>query len=529
MIEPDTEVAPERPKPEVADVIVVGGGPSGLTVASELALAGVKVILLEKRTELVKSRAGTILPRVLELLDARGLAETFIARARKIVANPLFTSHMWAGMQPVYWSHLNSRFGFRLIMPQNITEDILLAHARAVGVDVRHGWKFASLVDRAEGITVEAESPHGRQHIEASWVVGADGGRSPVREAIGLKSDGRDATFTGIVADVKFSFPWPGGRRITENEHGWLASFPFSETEPLTRFNMVHATRRYAPQGEPVTENEVRSCLRDILSEDVPFEELRWGSRFGDAMWHVQSYRKGKTVLVGEACRIHYPASGVGMNFCIQDAFNLGWKIAAVVKGHSSSDLLDSYEQERRPVTNALLRSVLAQCAVQFNFTPEGMAFKQTFKDNILPVPEVNSRIAHELNGLSFPYPRPPESDPIVGHRIPDVDLMTETGAFRIGELLRQQQFLLIDLTGNKAFADISPGDLPVRAISGVPVLVPPSLMGVTALLVRPDTYVGWASRESPSLSDARAALAHWFPVDDSPRLINNSVRNAQQ
>jgi 2-polyprenyl-6-methoxyphenol hydroxylase-like FAD-dependent oxidoreductase len=497
----------------LADVIVVGGGPSGLTVASELALAGVKVIVLERRTELVRSRAGTILPRVLELLDARGLAENFITRARKIVPNPLFTTHMWAGMQPVHWSHLNSRFGFRLVMPQNITEDLLLTHARAVGVDVRHGWQMISLEQDDDGVRVQVETPDGVETLQAQWLVGADGGRSPVRNAVGIELDGRETSFTGIVADVKFDFPWPGGRRIVDNEHGWLASFPFSEVEPLTRFNMVHAERRRARQDEPVTADEVRSCLRDILGEDVPFDELRWGSRFGDAMWHARRYREGRVVLVGEASRIHYPASGVGMNFCIQDGFNLGWKLAAVVKGHSPAALIDSYEEERRPVTDALLQSVLSQCAIQFNFSREGMAVKRMFKERMLPIAEVNSRVAHELNGLSFPYPRATDSDPAIGHRVPDVDIVTESGSHRIGELLRQQQFLLIDLTGSDTFGQLSFGDLPVRTVSGVPVLVPPLLRGLTAMLVRPDAYIGWASREAVVAEDAQVAIRPWYPA----------------
>lgn len=496
---------------ETADVVVIGGGPSGLTVASELALAGVKVILLERRKDLVQSRAGTVLPRVLELLDSRGLGHRFIERARQIRPNPLFTTHMWAGMQPVQWRHLGSRFGFRLIMPQNVTEDLLLEYAREVGVNLRHASSMTSIRQDDEGVSVEVEGPDGSYVISADWAVGADGGKSPTRKAVGIQLDGHEATFTGIVADVKFSFPWTEGRRITDNEHGWAASFPFSETEPITRFNMVHAERRRASRREPVTEQEVRDCLRDIFEQEVPFEELRWGSRFSDATWMVQSFRKDRVFLLGEACRIHYPASGVGMNFCIQDAFNLGWKLAAVVNGHASPDLLDSYEAERRPVAEALLKSVASQCAVQFNFTPEGVAFKRMFQEHVLPVTQVNSRVAHELNGLTFPYPAPAGSGPLVGARVPDVDLVTLAGETRIGELLRTHSFLLVDLTGNDRFGDMDLGAAPVLAVSGVPVLVPCEMAGLTWMLIRPDGYIACTGQDEPSHAAARVALSQWL------------------
>lgn len=495
-----------------ADVIVVGAGPSGLTTAMELAAAGVKVLVLERRTAPVESRAGTILPRVLELLDARGLAERFIGRARKIRPNPLFQVHIWAGMQPVHWSYLESRFGYRLILPQNITEELLLAHVRDLGGEVRHGCMIEAVRQDADGVTVDfADAPTSTPRLTARYLVGADGARSIVRKSAGIGFEGHDATFTGIVADLELTYPWPEGRRMRDNAMGWVTSFPFGEDKPVTRFNMVHRERRHAPQGEPVTVDEVRACLRDIFGEDIAFDAVRWTSRFGDTMRLATRFRDGRTFLVGESTRIHYPASGVGMNFCMQDAFNLGWKLAAAVNGRAADDLLDTYEIERRPVTVALLESVKAQCAVQFDFSDEGIAFKRMFQATMMPIPELNRSLALQLNGLSFPYPSASGSHPLCGERVPDVDLTVEGGDVRIGELLRDQKFLLLDLTGDNAYREPDTQGMPLKTISGVPVLVPHALRGVRSLLVRPDAYVAWADAAPPSVDAARKEIGRWL------------------
>ena len=492
-------------------VVVVGGGPSGLVVASELALAGVDVVVVERRTDVVQSRAGTILPRVLELLDSRGLAQQFIDASAEIVPRPLFRSHMWAGMKPVHWSHLDSRHGYRLVLPQNRTEELLVKHAEEAGVTFRRGWTVTNVEQDDGGVAVTmCDEAGSTAELSAAYVVGCDGGRSVVREKSGIAFEGHAPTFTGIVADLVMDNPWPEGRRIVGNDRGWLASFPFGEG--ITRFNLVHAERMHADVHAEVTLEEVRRCLREILGTDLTFDTLHWASRFSDHTRIADRFVSGRVALVGESSRIHYPASGVGMNFCIQDGFNLGWKLAAVVNGHAAPDLLASYADERRPIAEALLRSVAAQCALQFSFTPDAMAVKEWFESTILPLPEVNRRLALELNGLATAYPAPESAGPLAGWRLPDVEFQLADRVTTAGELLRDQRMVALDLTGGGLLDGLAFEEAPVMVATAVPVRAPAPLAGASAVLVRPDGYVAWSSHRSDvGPDDVRREIERWL------------------
>lgn len=496
-----------------ADVIVIGAGPSGLTTAAELAMQGARVIVLERRTAPVQSRAGTVLPRVLELLDYRGHADRFIGRAAAIRKNPFLLFHIWAGMQPVHWRLLDTEFPYRLILPQSVTEEVLGEIVSEASVPVLRGQTVVALSQDADSASVTAEDEDGaRRTWKARYVVGADGGRSAVRTLAGIPFEGHDGTFTGIIVDLPLDMKWPAGRGMADNEHGWGASFPFGADGTTTRFNLVHAERRYADKAEPVTVDEVRSCIRDIFGLDLEFDRLLWASRFTDSMRVAGTLHADRVFLVGESARIHYPASGVGMNFCIQDAFDLGWKLGRVVSGASPASILDTYEADRRPVIDGLLESVKAQCAIQFDFTAEGIAFRRMFARDILPLESANREIGLQLNGLSTAYTTARAGAEGAGRPIPPLSLRTTEGQFSSAQLLREGELLLLDLTGDGKFEGLqSPG---LKIVSGVLPNPPEQWRTLTAALVRPDGFVHWTTTER-NLDDAtvREVLSDWIEL----------------
>jgi 2-polyprenyl-6-methoxyphenol hydroxylase-like FAD-dependent oxidoreductase len=492
------------------DVIVVGGGPSGLTTAAEVARTGATVLVLEKRAVEPVPRAGTVLPRPLELFDARGISDRFIRRTAELGAFPFQVWYIWGGMHPVDWRDRDSRFGFTLFLPQHEAETILRDWAKECGAEIRFQWEVTRIEQDQDEVQV-AVRPAGETErvITAKYLIGADSARSLTRKAAGIAFEGRDATFTGVVATTEMEFPWQGGLKVGHNEKGWLTSYRFGAG--LTRFTIIHAEGRYQKaKDDPVTVEEISGYVSDILGEPITLPNLRAATRYDDAMRMAARFRERRIFLVGESARVHYPASGVGMNFCMQDAFNLGWKLGAVLAGRADESILDTYDTERRPIAKDLFDSVDAQVAVQFNFTRRGLAFSQHFMKHFMQTPDVMSQLWDELNGLETPYARPADAHPAVGFPVPDFDLhLSDGSSTRLYELLREGEFIVLHLTGT-ALRGLSSAKSSVRVVAAHAGRRPKTLRGVNALVVRPDTYLAWATTGAPTAEDVRAAVNRW-------------------
>ncbi|MDF2117220.1 FAD-dependent monooxygenase [Roseiarcaceae bacterium H3SJ34-1] len=495
-----------------ADVVVVGAGPSGLMVGAELALAGVKVVILEKRGEPAMPRAGVLHPRVLEIFESRGIADRFLSRARELHAHPEASEVIWAGLPGVRYDRLDSSFPFMLLLAQVETEQILFNRVLELGGVVRRHSEVMAMRQDADGVDVDVSDGGGATRtLRCKYLVGADGSRSTVRQALGIQFLGEEATRTAINVDVRLENPWSAPVTVTNNIHGWGLSYPLKDG--ITRFGLIDAIASKESRDEPVTLDAAKAMLQRIFGTDFGITEVVWLTRFHNALFLADRFRVGRVFIVGEAVRVHYPASGVGMNFCLMDAFNLGWKIAAAVKGWAPDWLLDSYESERRPTIEALLDDVRRQCAIQFNYSQDMVALKRLFEHELIPLDSVNEVLRNSISGIGAQYRTPDGSHRLAGRRVRDAGLV-EGGTSRrtsIYELLHGQKFALVDFDGNAQPLPSVIADR-VNVFSAEPA-VTAELEGISSLLLRPDGHIAWAS-ETPGDKTFNAELRRWINID---------------
>ncbi|WMT76508.1 FAD-dependent oxidoreductase [Bradyrhizobium sp. Ash2021] len=479
------------------DVLVVGAGPVGLWVACELALAKVKVAVLERRADVVtQSRALAMQGRTLEVFALRGLADRFLARGR-----PIPKGH-YAGLStPLDFSVFDTRFPFMLFLPQATTEALLEERALELGVDIRRGHVVETAEPSADGVVLEGRNDKASFRFSARYVVGADGARSFMRRAAGIDFGGHPAQHAFMLAEAVLDAPPPQPLLTVVNEAGVL--FVVSCGNAVHHRVVVGAP---VSVTEPIPLAELAAAAARIGGTDLRPRDAVWLTRFTDETRLAEHYRNGRIFLAGDAAHIHAPMGGQGLNVGIQDAMNLGWKLASVLRGTASEALLDTYERERRPVGEVLRRNTLAQVALFCKFDPSALALRGAFED-LLRVHEVNRQLAGEGSGFGVAYPEPLfRPDPgwehrngVSGQRLPDMDLVLEEGSrtalyrfLEAGRWVRLQRAPDRETLSNAEW--ITNVNLAPEGNDGL-------LANFASVLVRPDGYLAHVRPDDISLS----------------------------
>jgi 2-polyprenyl-6-methoxyphenol hydroxylase-like FAD-dependent oxidoreductase len=477
-----------------SDVIVVGAGPVGLMVAGELAGAGIRCTIVERRAEESNlTRAFAVHARTLELLDARGVADELVGRGQRVSGIQVF------GRVGLDLSRLPTRFPFLLVVPQFATEQVLAERARALGVHAVRGAEVTGLRQDADGVDLDVRSVNGTTDtVRASYVVGADGVRSGVRQALGLSFPGRSVLRSVILADVRLADAPAELLTVGSNDAGLSFLAPFGDGW----YRVIAWDRsRQLPDDAPVTLDDVRDIVRRTRGTDYGMHDARWFSRFHSDERQVERYRVGRVLLAGDAAHVHSPAGGLGMNAGLQDAANLGWKLAATVQGWAPDGMLDSYDAERRPVGRAVLRASGGLLRLGILRPAPLRAARTAAAGLALRLTPVASRAALTVSGIGVAYPAERGAHPLTGRRAPDVAV----DGGRLYEALRTQRFVLV--APAPGWSDVArPWSDRVDTLAGAAADRP-------LLLVRPDGYVAWASERADAErrpSALTAALQRW-------------------
>jgi 2-polyprenyl-6-methoxyphenol hydroxylase-like FAD-dependent oxidoreductase len=474
------------------EVIVAGAGPAGLWLACELRLAGVDVAVIERRAERsAQSRALTVHGRSLEIFALRGLADRFVAAGK-----PIPTGHYAALDTRLDFSPFETAFPYTLFIPQAATEEQLEMRAAELGVDILRGTAVTGIEDLGDHVRVSA----GGEVFTSLYVIGADGARSLVREQAGIAFEGSAARNTMMLADVVLGVPPARPVVSVTDENGSVMVAPLGDGIHH-RIVLVDPRRMHVSRSEPVTLEEVADAALRILGLDCQPRDPIWLSRFTDETRLASAYRKGRVMLVGDAAHIHAPMGGQGMNVGIQDAMNLGWKLAAVLKGTAPETLLDSYEAERRPVGETLYANTLAQAGLVTRFDPATLALRTTLND-LLAIPAANRRMAGEISGFDLAYG--PEAAVgrtngrlAAGARVPDTVLATQGEDEKsLYPLLEAGNWL--HLAFDAGAEAPPPAWLDANAIRFVSAAPKDDgiFAGVRAALVRPDGYAAAVVRQ---------------------------------
>ena len=472
-------------------VVIVGGGPTGMMLAAELALAGIDVAIVERRAsqELDGSRSGGLHSRTIEVLDQRGIADRFLAEGQAMQVQA------FAGV-PLDISDFPTRHNYGLALWQSHFERILAAWVNELGVPIAREHTVTGFAQDDTGVVVELSEG---QSIRADYLVGCDGGRSVIRKSADIEFPGWDPTTSWLIAEVEMEeepeLGLRGGGGIGRGDGG-------SVRVVLTEQRLEHAS-------EP-TLQDLSEALMVVDGKDYGVHSPTWISRFTDMTRQAASYRKGRVLLAGDAAHVHPPQGGQGLNTGVQDAVNLGWKLAQVVNGTSPEGLLDTYHAERHPVGARVLHNTMAQMALRG--TDERTDALRDTMTELLSMDEPRKRFAAMMSGLDIHYDLG-EGHPLLGRRMPDLVLVTADGPQRVFTLLHDAKPVLLNLAGGGGF-DVAPWSDRVQLIDAdyvglweLPVLG--AVAAPTAMLIRPDGYVAWVGGGTDT--GLRDALTTWF------------------
>ena len=477
-------------------VVIAGGGPAGMMLAAELALANVDVAVVERRPDhvLAGSRAGGFHSRTIEVFDQRGVADRFLAEGQ-VAQVATF------GTTPLDMSDFPTRHPYTLGIFQNHIERIMAEWIAELPVHIRYGCEVTGLAQDETGVDVQVS---GGEQLRAQYLVGCDGGRSLVRKAAGIDFPGWDPTKSNLIAEVEVTEETPKGIRLDAiGVHG------LHRMEDGKTIRVVVTERQLGSGGEP-TLRELSDALIAVFGTDFGVHNPTWLSRFNDMTRQAAAYRNGRVLLAGDAAHVHSPAGGQGLGLGVQDAVNLGWKLGQVAGGTSAESLLDTYHDERHPVAARALRWSMAQSTLQ-RHDERTKALVEVVSE-VAGMDEPRKKLAGRISGLDIHYDLG-EGHPLLGRRMPDLDVGTSDGPLRVFELLHGARPLLLNL-GEPAGMDITPWADRVQAIDAsydgeweLPVLG--EVSAPTAALVRPDGYVAWVGNGTDEgLTDA---LATWF------------------
>jgi 2-polyprenyl-6-methoxyphenol hydroxylase-like FAD-dependent oxidoreductase len=498
---------------EHVDVVIAGAGPNGLLLACELALAGIRPVVLDTLPgPSSEPKANGLVGQVVRQLDIRGLYQAFTGDEQ-----PPQPSYGWIfAAMTLNFADVPDNPMYALRMPQPRLVRLLEKRARDLGVDLRWGHGLVGLRQDTESVALAVSSPEHEYDLAARYVVGADGGHSLVRKSLGIDFPGTTSPMVSRIAHVHI--PDEFRRPNSSIEIPGYGLLPFGHSR-FDRGGMIYAefepgrsmlgTIEFGPPVPevPMTLDEVRESARRVLGADIPFEEPKGEGPHalrrinGQNTRQVESYRDGRVLLLGDAAHVHSPLGGPGLNLGLQDTMNLGWKLAAQINGTAPAGLLDTYQSERHPVGKRVMMHSLAQIALM-SPGPEVGALR-TLLGELFTLPEAQSHMAALLAGSDVGYDVG-DSHPLSGHLVPDLTL--DDGR-RVAELLHDARPVLLDLDGNVASAL---GDWADRVDT---VTASTADRPAAAILIRPDGYVAWAADTFDPAAEAglQAALRRWF------------------